>query len=422
MSTIITSRLFRISVALTGAVGLFGATNVFAEAGDTISNTATIGYSVGGNPQTNIQSSPTEFVEDRLINFSVAQQDGISILVTPSATLRVQTYLVTNNGNDTQDFIFSALNSGNGTADPHGAVVDNFDVVSSQVFVETANAGFDPADDTAIFADQIAPTGTVTVYIVSTIPDGTVVSSGDLAVMTLIAQVADGSTASADDAIAANAGVAIMNDDNGRLGVAGTYNNGATTTVVPAAATDIPDDITIVQNVFNELAGTSDSAGNAGAEGIGQTSDDSSYTVQTATLTVTKTALTHFDPVNANSRPKAIPGATVRYTITIENAVGGADAVLTDVSDVLAMLMDDQFGDADAVNTPLSLANNVRITDGAGSVIFCQADNGDANADGCTWNGAVGDILTVDLSAVVGITDQLLAGQTLTVEFDVIVP
>ena len=431
MSTIITNRLFRISIALTGAVGLFGATNVFAEAGDTIGNTATIGYSVGGNPQTSIQSSPTgnstgageatEFVEDRLINFSVAQQDGISILVTPSATLRVQTYLVTNDGNDTQDFIFSALNNGNGTNDPHGGVVDNFDVVSPQVFVETANAGFDFADDTAIFADQIAPTGTVTVYIVSTIPDGTVVSSGDLAVMTLVAQVADGSAASADDAVAANAGVAIMNDDNGQLGVAGTYNNGATTTVVPAAS-DIPDDAATVQDVFNEPAGTSDSAGNVGVVKIGQTSDNSSYTVQTATLTVTKTALTHFDPVNANSNPKAIPDATVRYTITIENAAGGADAVLTDVSDVLAMLMDDQFGDADAVNTPLSLANNVRITDGANSVIFCQADNGDANSDGCTWNGAVGDTLTVDLSAVVGITDQLLAGQTLTVEFDVIVP
>ena len=75
----------------------------------------------------------------------------------------MQTYLLTNNGNDTQDFIFSALNNSDGTNDPFSnGVVDNFDVLNPQVFVETANAGFDPADDTAIFADQIAPTGTVT--------------------------------------------------------------------------------------------------------------------------------------------------------------------------------------------------------------------------------------------------------------------
>jgi uncharacterized repeat protein (TIGR01451 family) len=233
--------------------------------------------------------------------------------------------------------------------------------------------------------------------------------------------VADGSAASADDSVAANAGAAIMNDDNGRLGVAGTYNNGATTTVVPAAS-DIPDDAATVQDVFNEPAGTTDSAGNAGAVGIGQTSDDSSYTVEVAALTVTKSILTHFDPVNENSNPKAIPGATVRYTVTIENAAGSAAATLTDVTDVLAMLMDTQFGDTDVANTPLSGANNVRITDGAGAVVFCEADNADANADGCTWNGTAGDTLTVDLTAVAGITSILNAAETLTVEFDVIVP
>lgn len=433
MKTSKTNKL--LSLALAGSFGLFGASNVFAAAGDTISNTATIGYSVGGAVQTSIESDPagnstpgagnglaTDFVEDRLINFTVVEQDGISIVVTPSATLRVQTYLVTNNGNDTQDFIFAALNNGNGTVDPHGGVVDNFDVISSQVFVETVNAGFDPVDDTAIFADQIAPTGTVTVYIVSTIPDDLTVSSGDLAVMTLVAQVADGSAASADDSVAANAGAAIMNDDNGRLGIVGTYNNGATTTVVPAAS-DIPDDAATVQDVFNEPVGTTDSAGNAGALGIGQTSDDSSYTVEAAALTVTKTALAQFDIINTDSNPKALPGAILRYTITIANssAVGTATATLTSITDDLVMLMDTQFGESiiDGANAPLLGTNNVRITDGAGTVTFCQ---GDANAaDGCTWNGTAGDTLTVDLAVVAG-TDQLLAGQTLTVEFDVIVP
>ena len=265
-------------------------------------------------------------------------------------------------------------------------------------------------------------------YIVSTIPDGTVVSSGDLAVMTLVAQVADGSAPSADDAIAANAGVAIMNDDNGRLGVAGTYNNGATTTVVPAAATDILDDILTVQDVFNEPAGTSDSEGNAGVVRIGQTSDDSSYTVGSAELTVTKVSVALWDPVNLNVNPKSIPGAYVRYTITIanSNAVGTADADLTTLSDTLvaALDLDPDFTDGSAANVATNAAGDgIEITHVDNAVTnYCTGDVADADVDGCSYTGGAGGTLAANVATVMGAADsQLSAGESLTITFNVIV-
>ncbi len=109
MSTTITNRLFRISIALAGVASLLSGAYVFAVANDDISNRATLQYSVGSAIQPETESS----------------QAGNSI---PGA------------GNDPQGFIFSALNNGNGTVNPHGGVVDDFDIVR-QVFVKTANAG-----------------------------------------------------------------------------------------------------------------------------------------------------------------------------------------------------------------------------------------------------------------------------------------
>ena len=106
-----------LGLALTGGFSLFGATNALAAAGEDILNRATLSYEVSGTLQSVIESASgvgnsapgvgngadTSFLEDRLLNFTVAQQDGGTITVAPDATLRVQTYLVTNNGNGTQD-------------------------------------------------------------------------------------------------------------------------------------------------------------------------------------------------------------------------------------------------------------------------------------------------------------------------------
>ena len=60
------------------------------------------------------------------------------------------------------------------------------------------------------------------------------------------------------------------------------------------------------------------------------------YRVLAAALTVSKTVTLVCDPFNSTTDPKNIPGAIVRWTITVSNAVGAAaSATLTQVSDAL---------------------------------------------------------------------------------------
>ena len=444
-----------LGLALTGGFSLFGATNAIAAAGQDILNRATLSYDVSNTPQSVIESASgagngadTVFLEDRLINFLVAEQDGATVTVAPDAIQQVQTFDVTNNGNGTQDFIFASLDRTTGTADPHGgATNDNFDVASTQVFVDTVLDGvYVPADDTAIFADQVVPLGVVRVFIVSTIPDDLTVSNGDVAVMALVAQVADGSTPATE-------GAAIMRDDNGSLGVAGTYSNGGTTTVVPAAS-NIPDAPGTEEDVFNEPAGTIDSAGLAGAAKIGQTSDDSSYTVESADLTVTKTSEVIYDPINLDSftdiatpntnNPKALPGAYIQYTIRIENdALAAASADLTDLSDAISgastasvtldpNLLDDGKALAATLVFPADsespLADAVRIDTSGTSrptagLFYCLSTGA-----GCTYSGGSNGTVDVDFTAVSGMgveagytVGELKPGEFVEVVFNVIV-
>jgi uncharacterized repeat protein (TIGR01451 family) len=91
------------------------------------------------------------------------------------------------------------------------------------------------------------------------------------------------------------------------------------------------DDPAAVDIVFADGAGDTDAA-NDGAH-----SDRDAYRVGAAAITVSKTSQVLSDPVNGGTNPKAIPGAIVEYTITIENDAGAsATATNVQVSDSLA--------------------------------------------------------------------------------------
>lgn len=62
--------------------------------------------------------------------------------------------------------------------------------------------------------------------------------------------------------------------------------------------------------------------------------DEQSYSVEGAALSVTKTSAPISDPVNGASNPKALPGAVVRYCITIANA-GPATASQVTATDAI---------------------------------------------------------------------------------------
>jgi hypothetical protein len=431
-----------LSLALTGSFSLFGASGAFAAAGDVISNTATLGYSVGGNIQTGIESgsgagnstpgagkgSATTFMEDRLINFNVTREGG-TVQVVPNTNQQVVPYIVENTGNGTHGFLLAGVHN-LGVLDPHGSATnDVFTPTTIETWVDVNKNGiFEPATDNVAYIASIAPglANVERVFVVADIPLESRVPNplvnGDVAVVTLVAHAAvNNATGVLDDAI--------TNDDNGNTSSGGTFTNGGAVVSAGTGVTN-PDDPTTMETVFNDTATTDPVTGITidanGANDVNQNAQQSAfggYTIQSASLTVTKALSTLYDDINQEVSPKAIPGATVRYTITIANAAGAAIATLTDINDVLtATLMDPVLSNGGTGNAIFagSAGNNVRIVDGTGTQTFCLADNADTNTDGCTYNGALGNAVTINLGTAAG-TAVLNAGQTLTVEFNVIV-
>ena len=258
----------------------------------TVSNIATVNYDVGSVAQTAVLSSPdgltptgvaTDFLVDNRVDLSVAASDVTYVQVAPGSIEQVLTFTVTNDGNTTQDFILSAASG----TDPFGGA-DNFDATAALVFVESgATAGFQAAEDVAVYVDELAADTSATIYVVSTIDAGQV--NGDIAAYTLTANAAD-------------------------AGVPATL--GAETLVTAGADTAAVDVV------------LADAAGDTDALTEGDHSDTSAYQVATAALTVAKVSTVISDPINGGSNPKAIPGAVVEYTITVTNTGAQADNVV----------------------------------------------------------------------------------------------
>jgi uncharacterized repeat protein (TIGR01451 family) len=119
----------------------------------------------------------------------------------------------------------------------------------------------------------------------------------------------------------------------------------------------------------NELLGTTgantsgvdtvlfDGAGATDAANQGDFSATGTLTVAGALVTVAKTSRVVSDPVNGSTNPKAIPGATVEYCITVSNAAGGATATNVNVVDDLPFDVD--FVGPIFINGDATCANGV---------------------------------------------------------------
>jgi uncharacterized repeat protein (TIGR01451 family) len=165
--------------------------------------------------------------------------------------------------------------------------------------------------------------------------------------------------------------------------IATTLDTG--TTAITANDSGVADDPALVQVVWADNPGTADVATD------GKHSDAATYTVASAALSVTKTRAVESDPINLTADPKAIPGATVRYTITVVNS-GAQDATTV----VLV--------DATPVNT--TYVDGSITLDGAGKTDGDDTDEADHNV---TNAGAV----TVTIDTVAS------GGGTATITFDV---
>jgi len=283
-------------------------------AGTDIDNTASISYAVGGATQAPIESSEggnstagagngtaTTFVVDKKIDLTVTGT-ATDVSVAPGQTVNTSgtgptteiSYTVTNTGNSDEHFNLTPEQVATSSPD---------DVFDTSACVVTAPAL--PGSDTNYF---IAEDATINVTVQCDIPaaDATVTNGAQSEVELLATAVtaATGTTAFADSgATETAAGVDIVLAD----GIGGTADEGFDT--------------------------SNDGSATPGERNASH-SATSSYVISTADLEVTKTSAVVYDPINLTSNPKRIPGAVIRYDITVENT-GPAIAEGVVISDVI---------------------------------------------------------------------------------------
>ena len=297
-----TSQLNTVGFIGLAAIASFAATPALAAgttAGTTITNTATVDYQVGGVAQAQ-QQAANNFVVDRKINLLVEEVGTVTTNVVPGQTNAVTTFQLTNTSNETLDFALVASQITGGTA-AHGGT-DAFNVNNIRIYRDntvTGTVGSWDAGDTLItaYVDELVVDTAIRLFVVADIPTTLAVPAvvnGAVAGVTLRATAREG-------------------------GLAGTQ--GAAITETTGANTAGKD------TVFADIAGV---AGDVARDGSHSDNDD--YTVQTATLAVTKSSRVISDPFNNTTNPKLIPGAVVEYCIAVANT-GGAAATSVLITD-----------------------------------------------------------------------------------------
>lgn len=260
--------------------------------GTNIVNTATATYDVGTSTGLTATGATTVVVDNK-VNLTVTKNAAAT--VTPGSTNQAIVFVVRNDGNTTQRYALSAANSA-------GIVMNNVRLYRDNG--ATPNA-WDATDtlyaDAGTFGD-VAADGTLNILIVSDTPGGA--TDGQTADYSLIATTVDAGT--------------------------------TTVTMQTAGANTAGVDV-----VFADIAGSA--AGDGARDG--KHSASGRYTVSSLTLTVAKAVFVYSDPSNGVNNgtagsnytdctvcPKAIPTATLRYTITVTVAGSGTalNVVITD--------------------------------------------------------------------------------------------
>ena len=340
---------------------------VHAAAGDVITNIATASFTIGGVPSV-VESSPlgnstpgigngqtTQFTVDNRINFSVTLEDTAEISVVPGQLDAVLTFRLSNNGNAVQDFVLTAFNT---SANPFNPPTDSIDLTNFNIYVEDGtNAGYQVAEDTQTFVDGLPfdpGAGTdneVTVYLVGEIPAA---AANDVAAMAIVAQVATSPNTS--DGVQ---GALIVADDRAS-----------------------PNDLNNIDIVFADPAGASiediDVTGTVqDAQYNGQASDAGAFIVSVPSVNISK-AVAIVSSVDGTAHGPFLsagvnqPGATLRYTITVDvtdtNPVSNliiTDPIPANTTYVAESMTLDSVVQTDADNTGIDFANfNITLANG----------------------------------------------------------
>jgi uncharacterized repeat protein (TIGR01451 family) len=314
MSMRITARTLAFALAvLTPLLVALPAQATGTAAGQSIANRATVNYSVGGIGQPAIGSSPTgnttgagsdtTFLVDNKVDLSLLETNTAPANTSPGLTSSgtanaVAVYKLTNTGNNPQGYTFGVTQPVGGTLFAH---TDTFDMTNTRavvsgaacVLASTTTPAYNSGTDTALSVSTLNPDSCVYVIVLGDTPNG--LPNGAAAIVRLTATTVAAATLApiSETAGADTAGIDIV------------FADSAVGAHVPQVARDA------------------------------KAFDDDEYFVVAPALTVTKTSAVISDPFNAAVNPKAIPGATMEYTITVANAAGGAQATAVTLADVI---------------------------------------------------------------------------------------
>ncbi len=389
-----------VSVAM---LGLVSQSALAALAGSTISNLATLDYTVtvGGLPvaQTPIGSSAagntsgagtaTTFTVDAKVNMLVTA-DNVAALtsVVPGQIKAATPFTLTNTGNATVGYNLAAANLAPAAYTVGGLpVTDIFDTVAAPaIYLDVNNDGLWDAGDTLVTSiATVAPGGAVNLIVVGDVPATPV--NGNHAVVSLTATavwptplVATETPGNLANGVAIVAGGAITN---------GGINN---------AGVDV---------VLADVAGAADAAGAANHSAY------AALKVVSAGISVAKTATVLCDPVNGTTNPKNIPGAIVQWTITVSNsATAGASANLTSIADAL-----------DVTNTTFDLGTATGPTIGSATCAAGAGTNGFkivSSAGGRALGGVAG--VMSNAGPAIGGDGAAFITPNVTIDFPVALP
>ncbi len=262
--------------------------------GTTISNSATLTYSIGAGPATTAPSNVVSFLVDKKVNLLVTEVTGSATSVSIGQTAAVTTFSVTNLGNDTQGFtLAAALALGNpATGGTAPFTTNNFSATGLLVYVDSnGNGVYDAGVDTAASIPALAAGSSLKVFIVGDIPN--TASGGQQSVVSLTATAV------------------------------------VPTTMAALVATAGPNTAG-VDTVFADGAGVVDSASDA------KYSAYAAYLVNGVNVALTKTVSSVADP---NGTAVLMPGAVMTYQIAVALSGSGtatnlviADPMPTNIS------------------------------------------------------------------------------------------
>ncbi len=344
----------------------------------TITNTVTLDFSVGLVPQTQLVK-PVSFLVDNKVDLDLTWQD-IATLPTgiPGQTQVAFKYLLTNEGNTEQDYLLSAGELANGTAiSPYSDTDDDDTDGNYSFYLSDGDATFEPGTDDIVMAgnkiEDILADGTQEFWAVAGVPS-------DAVDLTQIGLEVRAMTADKTTGLALSESTAV--DKN-----------------LPA---------NINTNVLIAFAeGTGDSALTLGNGGVrdGAFVDIAGLDVVTANLVMTKAVIVKSDPVGS-ANPKAIPGAIVTYTITVENQGRAAATGINIVDNVGAIATldtsDSSATDLDAladliieINSTVVVPDSNAMAQGIIDVTFNSLPATDST------NGSGLDFLTIEFDATI---------------------